>query len=68
MARLIEFLFVGFLIYFAYRRMAAPLTRGYYERDREMHEEELLRNFKNKIVSPKIDRAHAKDADFKDLS
>lgn len=67
MVRMIEFLLVGYLLYFAYRRMAAPLTRGYYERDREMHEEELLRNFKKKIVTPQIDRTHAKDADFKDL-
>ncbi len=68
MARLIEFLFVGLLLYFAYRRMATPLTRGYNEREREMREEQTLRNVREKPLLPKIDRTRAQDADFKDLS
>ena len=67
MARIIEFLIVAFVIYFAYRRMMGPLRRGYDERERERHEESLFRGWRAKKPTP-IDRSHVKDADFKDIT
>ncbi|HET6400414.1 MAG TPA: hypothetical protein VFH95_03360 [Candidatus Kapabacteria bacterium] len=69
MARIFELVFVAFLLYFAFRRIVAPLSRGYEERERERREEEMGKRFRNAApASPKIDRTHAQDADFKDLA
>jgi len=62
MARLFELLFAAVLVYLAFRRIAAPFQRGYHERERERREDRrMVQN------PPKLDRASARDADFKDL-
>ena len=69
MARIFEFVFVAFLLYFAYRRIATPIMRGYNERDREWREERIARSMRQRPPQPpKLDRTHAKDANFKDIS
>ncbi|HZK75547.1 MAG TPA: hypothetical protein VFD13_01450 [Candidatus Kapabacteria bacterium] len=69
MARLFELVFVAFLFYYAFRRIAIPISRGYKERERERREEQSSKGFRGRpIASPKLDRTHAKDADFKDLA
>ena len=62
MARLFELLFAAFLIYFAYRRIAAPIQRGFDERERERKERKT-----QQIPQSKLDRASARDEEFKDL-
>ncbi len=62
MVRLLELLFAAMLIYLAYRRIAAPIQRGFHERERERTEE------KRKVASSKLDRSGARDAEFKDLA
>ena len=64
MARLFELLFAAFLLYLAYRRIAAPIQRGFDERERERRERKTQH-----IPQPqsKLDRASARDAEFKDL-
>ena len=69
MARLIELLFAAFILYYAFRRIATPITRGYDERERERHEEQVARSFRGApIPPPRFYCTHAKDADFKDLA
>ncbi len=69
MAWLIELIFVAFILYSALRRIAAPISRGYEERERERRDEEMGKRFRNAAPpTPKIDRTHAQDADFKDLA
>lgn len=67
MPRLIELFIFAIIIYFAYRRIAAPFRRGFDERERERQSES--RSFKGwRPTRPeKIDRSNAKDAEFKDL-
>lgn len=62
MARLFELLCVAILVYIAYRRVAAPLQRGYAERERERAKEAIS------SVHSKLDRTSVRDAEFKDLS
>lgn len=69
MARLFELVFLAFILYFAIRRIVAPISRGFQERERERREEQSSRSFRGTPVAPpRIDRTHAKDADFKDLA
>ena len=69
MGRLFELVFVAFILYYAFRRIAAPISRGYDERERERQEERIARDLRGTpIPPPKIDRTNAKDADFKDLA
>jgi len=69
MARLIELLFAAFILYFAFRRIVTPISRGFEERERERREEQSSRRFRGAPVTPPtIDRTHAQDADFKDLA
>ena len=69
MARLFELVFAAFILYYAFRRIATPISRGYEERERERREEQSSRGFRGRpISSPTLDRTHAKDADFKDLA
>ena len=64
MARLFELLFAAFLVYLAFRRIVAPIQRGYSERERERREHEGKRVAQ---AHPKLDRSSARDAEFKDL-
>jgi hypothetical protein len=73
MARLFELVFLAFIFYLAFRRIVAPISRGFAERDREREQErraeQASRSFRGTPVAPpRIDRTHAKDADFKDLA
>jgi hypothetical protein len=69
MARLIELVFVAFILYYAFRRIATPISRGYDERERERRAEQMTRTNRGTAAPlPKLDRTHAKDADFKDLA
>ena len=62
MGRLFELLFAAILIYLAYRRIAAPIQRGFEEREQE-------RSKKNMVATPsKLDRTGVRDAEFKDLA
>jgi hypothetical protein len=63
-ARLAELLFFVFLVYFAYRRIASPIRRGYAERERERRKEAHGRA----TTPSKLDRTGVRDADFKDLA
>jgi hypothetical protein len=62
MARLLELFFAAFLLYLAYRRIAAPIQRGFDERERERNERKT-----QQIPQSKLDRTSARDAEFKDL-
>jgi hypothetical protein len=62
MARLFELLIAAFILYLAFRRIAAPMQRGYDERERERREAKRVPE-----VRSKLDRASARDAEFKDL-
>jgi hypothetical protein len=69
MARLFELVFLAFIFYLAFRRIVAPISRGFEERERERRAEQASRNFRGTPAAPpRIDRTHAKDADFKDLA
>ena len=64
MARIFELLFAAFLLYFAFRRIVAPIQRGYDERESERR----AHNSKHvPQTQSKLDRASARDAEFKDL-
>jgi hypothetical protein len=63
MARIFELLFAAFLLYFAFRRIVAPIQRGYDERESERREHG--RHVKQ--PQSKLDRTSARDAEFKDL-
>jgi hypothetical protein len=64
MARIFELLFVAFLLYLAYRRIAAPIQRGFDERERERKASQQQQSTSS---HPKLDRSSARDAAFKDL-
>jgi len=68
MPRLIELFIFALIIYFAYRRIAAPFRRGFQERERERRSESRTFNGWSASRPPKIDRTNAKDAEFKDIS
>ncbi len=63
MARLFELLIGAIILYLAFRRIAAPIQRGYNERDRERQEHKQ----RETSVQSKLDRASARDAEFKDI-
>jgi hypothetical protein len=67
MPRLIELIIFALIIYFAYRRIAAPFRRGFEERERERMAERRAFNGWRPSQREKIDRSNAKDAEFKDL-
>jgi hypothetical protein len=62
MVRLFELLFAAILIYLAFRRIAAPLQRGYQEREQERRKDRVA------STPPKLDRTSVRDAEFKDLA
>jgi hypothetical protein len=62
MARLFELLFAAMILYFAFRRIVAPLQRGFQEREQER------RNDRVAATPPKLDRTSVRDAEFKDLA
>lgn len=62
MARIFELLFIAFLLYLAFRRVVAPIQRGFQER-----EQERARARHKPETTTKLDRASARDAQFKDL-
>ena len=61
MARLFELLFAAILLYLAFRRIAAPLQRGYHQREQERRKERVT------STPSKLDRTSVRDAEFKDL-
>ncbi len=63
MARIFELFFAALLLYFAFRRIVAPIQRGYDERERERSEHKQRESH----TPSKLDRASARDAEFKDL-
>lgn len=66
---MVEIVFIAFLLYLAYRRIASPMMRGYNERDREWREERIARQMRRAPPPPpRIDRTHVTDADFKDIT
>ena len=67
MPRAIELIIFALIIYFAYRRIAAPFLRGFAERERERQSEKRAFNGWRPAKREKIDRSNAKDAEFKDL-
>ena len=68
MGRLLELLIVAIIFYLAYRRMMAPLRRGFNERERERREQSMFRGSNTKQPTQQIDRSHVEDADFKDIT
>jgi hypothetical protein len=67
MPRVIELFIFALIIYFAYRRIAAPFRRGFNERERERQSEGRAFKGWRAPKHEKIDRSNAKDAEFKDL-
>jgi hypothetical protein len=63
MARFFELLIAAFILYLAFRRIAAPIQRGYDERERERREHKQRKT----PTQSKLDRTTARDAEFKDL-
>ncbi|GEM_PF-4200896 len=71
MARLIEIAFFALIIFWGYRRVVAPFQHGFKERERERQAERQRENerrgWRDVTAYSRIDRASAKDAEFKDL-
>jgi hypothetical protein len=63
MARFFELLIAAFILYLAFRRIAAPIQRGYDERERERREHKQ----RETTIQSKLDRTTARDAEFKDI-
>ncbi len=63
MARFFELFIAAFILYLAFRRIVAPIQRGYDERDRERREHKQ----REAHSQSKLDRTSARDAQFKDL-